>query len=635
VGLSRYAGRNLIKPDLSRSNSEHRLGCDSNRIHESRVHRTRHANINKLLLSSTVRNILDLNSQYTNRKEDVDEAIKVAEIAVNAAARIQVPRPVRDTVQAEANYDLGLLMVERRRLTHLQDIGEIAYAIECLEKAKTGVIDMARRVTCLDKLSELLCDLNRITGNRDAMQRSVEAAKEVLQCVADENTKFKPGYLYNCANKLRGLHQADIETGKGLLEQALPLVSKALQLLPEPKDMKKWTSYKTECAAIMLELYRTSGDLGELNKGIECCDEVSASSHNLYLSENYGEYWNVLAGSLRHRYDVWELKGDIERAIHAGNEAIASLPDGHREKGTRLCNLSHTYWRRFSRLGDENDLNTGIEKAEEAILAAPSNKNLRETHLTTLSGLLSDRYRVKKAEIKRIALLGLLPDRDEATKAAAEADINRSVSLAKAAAENTPRERIDYLVNRNNYARVLSLRANSDLAHPSLEDIDRAVEILRSVVVNTPSDELAKASRSNNLGILLVGRYRLTDSVDDVNEAIELFDKCSMHPNAPPSLQISAATQAANLHISRSDFKHANILLRRAVTRLRRLSPRSLQQKDQEHMIKRFAGLATLATSIALETGAGAEEAVQILEEGRGVILGLLFEVRSDLEGLR
>jgi hypothetical protein len=55
-------------------------------------------------------------------------------------------------------------------------------------------------------------------------------------------------------------------------------------------------------------------------------------------------------------------------------------------------------------------------------------------------------------------------------------------------------------------------------------------------------------------------------------------------------------------------------------------SLRSLEQKDQQRMIKKFTGLPTLATSVALHTGATAEDALKVLEDGRRTILGLLFE---------
>lgn len=52
-------------------------------------------------------------------------------------------------------------------------------------------------------------------------------------------------------------------------------------------------------------------------------------------------------------------------------------------------------------------------------------------------------------------------------------------------------------------------------------------------------------------------------------------------------------------------------------------------------MISKFSGLATLATSVAIQAGADAEEALVLLEEGRGIILGLLFDIRSDVSTLR
>jgi len=74
--------------------------------------------------------------------------------------------------------------------------------------------------------------------------------------------------------------------------------------------------------------------------------------------------------------------------------------------------------------------------------------------------------------------------------------------------------------------------------------------------------------------------------------------------------------------MAESSLPKADELLRSAVSLLRQVSPRSLELKDQQTTIKRFASLATLAASATLQTGAVAKDA-------------LLFEARSDVEVLR
>jgi CHAT domain-containing protein len=565
----------------------------------------------RLFLSSSLRNILGHRFEQTNSKAHLDGAIEAAETVISAASQMFLPLSVLRTVQAEANFELGQLLVEKRQIVHGQDAGELNYAIDCLEKASKGMKDPKRRAFCLNSLSGLLSDRNRSTSQLVDIERAVTTAKEVLQITPEDDLRFRPGRLFNYGSKLRALFEAT--KNEGLLYEALPQVEAALQLLPETREPQIWTRYKTEYAAIQIRMYETSGDVKYLNIGIESCDAVSLTCQGQYLSGNYGEYWNILAGLLRHRYDRLEVKEDIRRAINAAEDAVKALPDGHKDYGNRLANLSHMYWRRFSRYRERKDINIAITKIEKAISKTPDDHINKATHLSTLSGLLTSRYDFTKQD----------------------ADINESVSLARKAVEQTPKDKLDYLLNRNNLARVLFIRANANSESPCLDGISEAIEAMRSVVFDTPTDEPNRAVRLNNISSMLIARYRITHLVSDLNEAVDHLDQCSRHSKASPTLQISAAINAADLLIAQSKFPDADVFLRRAVACLRKVSPRSLAQRDQQHMIRKFAGLATLATSIALEVEADAEDSLQLLEEGRGVILGLLFEVRSDVSDLK
>ncbi|KAI3318569.1 hypothetical protein HD806DRAFT_540181 [Xylariaceae sp. AK1471] len=84
------------------------------------------------------------------------------------------------------------------------------------------------------------------------------------------------------------------------------------------------------------------------------------------------------------------------------------------------------------------------------------------------------------------------------------------------------------------------------------------------------------------------------------------------------NLEINAAKRAIDVFISKSSFLDADKVLPSAIL-----------------LLLKFTGLATLAASVALQTGATAEDALQLLGDGRGIILGLLFEAQSDVGVLR
>jgi hypothetical protein len=77
------------------------------------------------------------------------------------------------------------------------------------------------------------------------------------------------------------------------------------------------------------------------------------------------------------------------------------------------------------------------------------------------------------------------------------------------------------------------------------------------------------------------------------------------------------------------------MLLCDAVKLLPTVSPRSLQHSNKQHMLADFAGLASLAAATALNADRTADYALQLLELGRGVIAGLLLEMRAEISDLK
>lgn len=79
----------------------------------------------------------------------------------------------------------------------------------------------------------------------------------------------------------------------------------------------------------------------------------------------------------------------------------------------------------------------------------------------------------------------------------------------------------------------------------------------------------------------------------------------------------------------------SSLLLELAVKLLPNISPRSLKHTDKQEMLAKFDDLASMAAATALSAGKQPHHALQVLELGRGVIAGLLMEIRGDISDLR
>lgn len=71
-----------------------------------------------------------------------------------------------------------------------------------------------------------------------------------------------------------------------------------------------------------------------------------------------------------------------------------------------------------------------------------------------------------------------------------------------------------------------------------------------------------------------------------------------------------------------------------AVRIVSRVSPRSTQREDQQYALGRVRGLASVATSIVLQSGKPASYVLELLETGCGVIAGLLLNFTSNISTL-
>jgi len=105
--------------------------------------------------------------------------------------------------------------------------------------------------------------------------------------------------------------------------------------------------------------------------------------------------------------------------------------------------------------------------------------------------------------------------------------------------------------------------------------------------------------------------------------------------NAIPFTRVRASTQALRLFQDQGDYRRAYELSLRAIDLLPRVHNRSLNRQDQQYVVSLFSGLATNACSIALQIQEPPERALELLERGRGVILSLLIDDRSDTSELK
>lgn len=82
-------------------------------------------------------------------------------------------------------------------------------------------------------------------------------------------------------------------------------------------------------------------------------------------------------------------------------------------------------------------------------------------------------------------------------------------------------------------------------------------------------------------------------------------------------------------------WEQAASLLENAIKIIPRISIKSLDYDDKQRVLSQLSGLVSDAASVALQAGRGADQALQLLEFGRGIITSLIVDYRNELSELK
>ncbi|KAL8369387.1 hypothetical protein RB599_010631 [Gaeumannomyces hyphopodioides] len=313
------------------------------------------------------------------------------------------------------------------------------------------------------------------------------------------------------------------------------------------------------------------------------------------------------AARLAEKYQHTGSVRDLNEAIRIMEQAIDMA--GRYISPAMLSNLGVMLGTRFERTGSMNDLDRAVDVTTKAVDATPQNHPDRAGRLSNLGNWLGTRFE----------------------RTGSMDDLDRGVDVATKAVDATPQDHPDRAGRLNNLGHWLGRRFERT---GSMDDLDRAVDVTTKAVDATPQNHPNRAGRLNNLGNWLGRRFERTGSMDDLDRQLSSYREGWSCRTAPPSTRIRLARHAAGILISQPNWGEASLLLQEAVNLLPTVSPRSLKHTDKQHMLADFAGLASMAAATSLNAGKEADHALQLLELGRGVIAGLLMDMRGDISDL-
>ncbi|KAI0896525.1 CHAT domain-containing protein [Annulohypoxylon nitens] len=319
---------------------------------------------------------------------------------------------------------------------------------------------------------------------------------------------------------------------------------------------------------------------------------------------------NCLAIWLGRRFELENSMSDLIHAIDNARLAVGITHPGHRRHGMNSNTLANLLGYQYARTAELCVLDEAIEAAEAALKECSENSPERLCRLNGLSDHLNARYLIKKSQ----------------------EDLNRAIEKSKISALSTPDGHTHLFAHLDGYSQRLESRFAKE---NRTDDLNEAIDVSLRALNAVPRDHYHAADIFASLGRLMKARYELLRKPDDYGNALSYFRQAWECKNTSASMRVKAASNAGDLLASQSNWIETAQFLQGAVELLPQVSPRSLDHIDKQFGLGEFAGLASRAAAIVLNTGRTPYEALRLLEIGRNMIAGYLLEMRTDVFGLK
>lgn len=167
----------------------------------------------------------------------------------------------------------------------------------------------------------------------------------------------------------------------------------------------------------------------------------------------------------------------------------------------------------------------------------------------------------------------------------------------------------------------------------SLGDFDRGIEDFEAAYARMPETHPTRVALALNLGMRLRARARARGDVGDARRAAEVFGEVAGMASGPTRDRARAAWWLGWTLSEVGDYATAVEGYATAVGLLDLVAWRGLEARDRERLLREFSSLGREAAACAVAAGTP-ERAVELLEQGRGVLLGQLIDGRTGYAAL-
>lgn len=581
--------------------------------------------------------------EKTGEKADLDDAIETCEKAL--AASPDHPATL------EALKSLGMWL--KTRYDNNKAIGDLDRALEVTELSLASApSDEREQLFLLNNINSLLSVRYNCRPNQHDVERGVQVSELATEIYPENPRKFVfLRYLGLWLQRRDG--ENSMSTARDL-DLAIEYLEMAFDKIPSDEPNRTKVESFSNLSSALFRRFQRSRNIDDISHVTKMAEEIENTTR--LDQDGMGELLHIKAMADSARFVQYGTAEELKKAIESAEGAIAILPPGNLDIFSWLTSAATLLVEQFARTGSTADLKRAIDLAQRAVDEAPDDYENRDSLLSNVALTLGKKwertreleYLVKAIELDEMALA--IPRRGHEVQAP-RLKLNLGVHLTSLGEQTRERDPLDRAIKHLNETlasippdgfyryRVLLTLSRS---HASLfgqtnnpEHLQDAIDATTKAMEATPLGHPERGKALYRAGLNFAKLYRATSDRKALDRAIAFFEEGWNFQAGLPMIRLECARIAGDLLAEESQWERSSSFLEGAVNLLPKLSPRSLKSEDKQYLLSTIPGLASLAPAVALNAGKKPEEALNLVELGRGVIAGLLLEMRTDISDLR
>jgi CHAT domain-containing protein/tetratricopeptide (TPR) repeat protein len=488
--------------------------------------------------------------------------------------------------------DLGAVLATRFRI--IGDLAALREAVKVHEAGTRGTPPGdASSPGRLSNLGTCLDDLAMRTGDAAMLQRAVDVQRRAVGATRPGDP-LAPMIMANLGIALEHLYE---ETGsRPALGEAISFHRQAVEQTPE--EHVEYCPRLSNLAVALLSLHERTGELSVLDEAIDilrlAVDRTPTGHANRF------RYLHDLAAALVR---LAERTGDMvgaDEALGLWQDVVQATPDPHPAKPGRLSALAMANFLRFQRdPSDPAHLDSAIKLLREALALIPDGHAQQAMLLSNLGGLLDSRFEYTGDKASLEEALGIH---------------RRAVELTRPDHSNRGPHVSNLGIALLHKARI----SESDA------DVNHAVAVLDEALTAIGPDHPGRALTLYALGVAHARAFELGQA-EALDRGLAALRDAADIDGASIVVRIRADRDRGRLAASGSVLGDALDGFGSAVRLMEEAAWAGLGRADQQLLLTELHGLPMDAAAMAIAAGR-LEEAVELLEQGRGILLARRLE---------